>query len=237
MLLHRHRVARTIELSALERVAAGSERQLREEDVALLVKAAYDDATDGARAEFMARVNKMPTSAWPWSAVQAIVPRVVGTAPVGGSLGSVVAAPKGPSTPAVLLLIRGQAESADVDPGDRLPDRGTPEAAVWEPLYRALDNWDTSTLLKWIGPQGWVSVAGATAGQTARETGGAAPSGGAADGGLPVPQTASTIPWTHPAVLAAGAVVVVAAGTLIYTLAQDRGRRRLEDLLNAQEAP
>jgi phage tail tape-measure protein len=44
---------------------------LREEDVALLVKAAYDDASDAARAAFMARVQPMPTTAWPWSAVQA----------------------------------------------------------------------------------------------------------------------------------------------------------------------
>ncbi len=37
--------------------------------------------------------------------------------------------------------------------------------------------------------------------------------------------------------LAAGAVVVVAAGTVLYTLAQERGRRRLEEALGAQEAP
>jgi hypothetical protein len=57
MLLDRHRVAQLVELSALERTAQGPERLLREEDVALLVQAAYDDATEAARAEFMARVK------------------------------------------------------------------------------------------------------------------------------------------------------------------------------------
>jgi hypothetical protein len=39
-------VAKLVELSALERTLQGPERLLREEDVALLVKAAYDDATE-----------------------------------------------------------------------------------------------------------------------------------------------------------------------------------------------
>ena len=50
MLLDRHRVARLIELSVLERSVTGPERLLREEDVSVLVKAAYDDASDAARA-------------------------------------------------------------------------------------------------------------------------------------------------------------------------------------------
>ena len=50
MLLNRHRIAKLIELADLERRLTGPERMLREEDVALLVKAAYDDATDAARA-------------------------------------------------------------------------------------------------------------------------------------------------------------------------------------------
>ena len=75
MLLNRHRLLRLIELAELERRVLGPERMLREEDVALLVKAAYDDATDLARAEFLNRVRPMPTSAWPWSAVQAMTPR------------------------------------------------------------------------------------------------------------------------------------------------------------------
>ena len=45
MLLNRHRLLRLIELAELERRVLGPERMLREEDVALLVKAAYDDAT------------------------------------------------------------------------------------------------------------------------------------------------------------------------------------------------
>ena len=64
MRISRHRMTRLLELSALERSLTGPERMLREQDVAQLIKAAYDEATDPARAEFMARVQPMPTSAW-----------------------------------------------------------------------------------------------------------------------------------------------------------------------------
>jgi hypothetical protein len=81
MHISRHRMTLLLELSALERTLTGPERMLREQDVARLIKAAYDEASEAARAEFMARVQPMPTSAWPWSAVQAMVPRG------GGGLG------------------------------------------------------------------------------------------------------------------------------------------------------
>ncbi len=232
-LLDRHRVAQLLGLSALERVAQGAERLRGEEDVAHLIQAAYNDATEGARADFMARVGKLPTGEWPWSAVRSSAPR---SAMVGASIGSVSVGPRPSAAPLLLVLLRGQAESADVDPGNRLPTRGTPEAVTWEPLYRALDAWDTPTIVQWIGPQGWINMATASAGSPARETGAAAPAG---DGkNLPAPQPAGewTIPWTHPAMLAAGAVVVVAAGTVLYTLAQERSRRQLEEALASQEA-
>lgn len=233
-LLDRHRVARLVELSALERVAQGAERLRGEEDVAYLIQAAYNDATEAARADFMARVGKLPTGEWPWTAVRSSVPR---SAMVGASLGSVSVGPRPSAAPLLLVLLRGQAESADADPGNRLPVRHTPEAAAWEPLYRALDAWDTPTIVQSIGPQGWTSASTASAGSPAREGGTPAPAGDGKD--LPAPQPAGewTIPWTHPAMLAAGAVVVVAAGTVLYTLAQERGRRRLEEALGAQEAP
>ena len=128
MLLDRHRLTKLAELSALERSLKGPERTIREVDVALLIKAAYDDASEEARAEFMARVSKYPTSAWPWSAVQA----AAGMQPRGGGGGNVgdiaIPMPFVPTKPALLILIRGQAESADVDPGNRLPARGTAES-------------------------------------------------------------------------------------------------------------
>lgn len=142
--IDRHRVARLVELSAAERTLKGPERLLREEDVKLLIRAAYDDATDAARADFMARVQRMPTSAWPWSAVQVMAPRGGGGG-TGGSLGSVVAVPRPALVPALLVLIRGQADSTHLDPGNRLPEPGSPEFAEWEPLQRALDTWDTQT--------------------------------------------------------------------------------------------
>lgn len=248
MLLDRHRVARLVELSAMERTLTGPERLLREEDVALLVKAAYDDATDAARAEFMARVQKMPTSAWPWSAVQAMAPR--GGGGTGGSLGGIIAVPKPviPTTPALLVLIRGQADAPDADPGNRLPDPGTPGAAEWEPLYKALDAWNTQAITKAIGPQGWISMIGNTAGQVPKDTNGAtsgAPAPESSPGpigpppkDLPAPQPPAApaeVTWKHPAVIAAGAAVVVATGVAIYTVSQSRSRRDLEDALSRQE--
>ena len=232
MLLDSHRATLLVELSVLERVAQGAERLRRETDVSQLVHAAYVDAKEGARADFMARVGKLPTNNdWPWSAVRATAPRSA----MGASIGGIAATPRPDPWPLALVLLRGQAESADIDPGNRLPDRGTPEAAAWEPLYRALDAWDTQTIVKWIGPQGWISPSGATAGQV-KETG---TGGDGAGKDLPVPQAAgaAVIPWTHPAMLAAGAVVVVATGAVIYTYAEHRARRRLEEALASQEAP
>lgn len=261
MLLDRHRVAQLIELSALERTVKGPERQLRAGDVEVLVKAAYDDAVDSARAEFMARVQKMPSSAWPWSAVQVTAPRGGGGGGGGGGgLGSLVAVPKPGTvtTPALLVLLRGQADSADVDLGNSLPDRGTPEAVEWEPLYKALDTWDTTAIQKAIAPLGWVSIVGTTSGQVPKDTGDGATSGAPAPGGtggtggmstgappppppadLPAPQTPpqlpATISITHPAVIAAGVVVVVATGVAIYRIGQAQTRRRLSEELSRQE--
>jgi hypothetical protein len=251
VVIDRHRVARLLELSEAERTLKGPERQLREEDVKLLIKATYDDATDAARADFMARVQRMPTSAWPWSAVQVMAPR--GGGGTSGTIADLLAVPRPATTPALLVLLRGQADSADVDPGNRLPARGTPEAAEWEPLYKAFEAWETQAIRRSIGPQGWVSMIGNTSGQVpkdtndaatsgaARETDGGLPAGGKAPSGpvdLPAPQPAATpaIPWTHPAVLAAaGAVVVVAGGVAIYALGQSRQRSRLEEALGRQE--
>lgn len=238
MLLDRNRVVTLAELSAWERSLKGPERTIREENVALLIKAAYADATDESRAAFMAKVGKYPTSAWPWSSVQAVPasqPRG------GGNLGSLAnPTSTAPTTPALLILLRGQAESADADPGNRLPTRGTPEGAVWEPLYRALDTWDTTTILRWVGPQGWVSASGATAG---------APDGGTADKpaqgspDLPAPQTPAVPFWqailsdaARPAVITAGAVALVATGVTIYALTRPSDKDRLEaELLRRQQ--
>ena len=218
MYLPRDRMVRLIELSALERTLAGPERLLREEDVALLVKAAYDDATEEARAAFMEKVKAVPTSLWPWSAVRSMAPR-------GG--GVVIANPMPPAVPAALTLLRGQVDSPDADPGNRIPDRGTPEAAEWEPLYKALDAWDTKTIQKWIGPQAWVTPAGTTAGQVPKDTGTGGPQTDAPPGngtnGTP-PPTTPTFSWRHPAVIAAGATVATTVAFSLYAIRQSRAR-------------
>lgn len=229
--LDRHRVALLGELSALERTLTGPERLLREPDVARLVKAAYDEATEPARAEFMARVQTMPTSAWPWSAVQAVVPRSASTG-IG-----IIGVPRPlPMPPAALILIRGQAESTDVSPGNKLPTRGTPEAAEWEPLYRALDAWDTATITQWIGPQGWMNPTGATPGGASSTDGSTSgpPAGGMAPS-QPAPLDSPQSMWRSPAVVATGAVAVVATGVAIYALARSSGVKRLEDRINAAQ--
>ncbi|MBL9102740.1 MAG: hypothetical protein JNL82_17470 [Myxococcales bacterium] len=237
-LLDRHRVTRLIELADLERRVAGPERLLREEDVSLFIKAAYDDASDAARAEFLTRVKPAPTSAWPWSAVQAATPRGGGR----GGIGGIVFSPApGALAPAALILVLGQVDTIDADPGNRIPDRGGPEGAAWEPLYKALDLWDTATIKKWIAPQGWMTTSGTMAGQTSGggvniggETGngGVNPGGGqTGTGGMnngngqpdakPPPPAFS---WRHPAVLVAGATALTTVGVTLYALRQSRQR-------------
>ena len=240
MLLDRHRLARLLELADKERRVTGPERLLLEEDVALLIKAAYDDAGDVARAEFMARVKRMPTSAWPWSAVQAASPRS----------GGVVYSP-GPGTlaPAALILLRGQVDGADADPSNRIS-----EATAWEPLHRALDLWDTATIQRWMTPQGWrlPSSTRATSNINVRPRGGVvAPrpgtgekptgdgpsTGSGPDNGTPPTDGESPAPssgdptvgepsveptWRHPAVIVAGATALSTIGVVLYSLRRSR---------------
>jgi hypothetical protein len=220
--------------------------------VNLFIKAVYDDASDAARAEFLARVKQMPTSAWPWSAVQKMTPHP----------GGVVYSPRpGALAPAALVLLRGQADSADADPGNRIPEREQAGSAAWEPLHKALDLWDTATIKKWIAPQGWMTPGKITArlvpnaggaiappgggiappgggiappnGGTPRPGNGGVPNGGTSppgNGGVdtnsgsidPQPLPAPAFSWRHPAVLAAGATVTTAIGVTLYALGRSR---------------
>jgi len=241
-------VTRLIELADLERRVTGPERLLREEDVSLFVKAAYDDASDAARAEFLARVKPAPTSAWPWSAVQAATPRGR-----GGTGGIVFSPAPGALAPAALILVRGQVDTIDADPGNRIPDRGAPEGAAWEPLYKALDLWDTTTIKKWIAPQGWMTTSGTMAGQASGgvntgggqtgnggvntgggqtgnggvNTGGGQTGNGGVNNGSGQPDAQPPPPsfsWRHPAVLVAGATALTTVGVTLYALRQSRQR-------------
>ena len=229
MLLDRPRLKRLMELSALEPVLKGPERMLRESDVALLVKAAYDDASEAARADFMARVQKQPTSAWPWSAVQAMPMTARGGG--GGAVIIGVPQPLTPTTPATLVLLRGQVDTADADPGNRIPDRGAADSVEWEPLHRALDTWDTQTIARWIGPSAWITPTGAAAGQVPKDTGkgdtsgppaggvspSAPPNGGTTPGPQPQPTQPAAFTWRHPAVIAAGATVASTIGVVLFS--------------------
>lgn len=242
MLLDRHRVARLIELTELERHLTGPERLLREEDVALLVKAAYDDASEEARALFMERVKPIPTSAWPWSAVRAAPPR---NARGGGAIG--VPMPLPPTVPPALILLRGQADSPDVDPGNRIPDLGAPDSAEWDPLYKALDTWDTKTIQKWIGPQSWITPGGTAAGQVPKDTGTGGPiqndtgtppgNGKNGNGTNGTPPPTPTFSWRHPAVIAAGATVATTVAVSLYAIHRSRTRPAPAHTPPRQEIP
>ena len=237
MLLNRHRIAKLIELTDLERRLTGPERMLREEDVALLIKAAYDDASEAARAAFMARVQAMPVTAWPWSAVQVKAVRGGGGVLVGGPGGRVTlgfSPTPAAVIPPALLLMRGEAESADAEPGDRMPERGTPEAAVWEPLHQALDRWDTATIARWIGPQGWISPGGAATGQQTNDGATSGQTAGAMGGSPPAaqPPPASTFSWRSPAVIVVGSTIASTIGVVLFGL-----RRRGASVAPQQETP
>lgn len=240
IVLDRHRVAQLIELAALERSAKGPERLLRETDVSLFVKAAYDDASDPARAAFMEKVSQLPTSNWPWSAVQTLVPRGGGGNAKDLALGPVASFP---AAPAALLLLRGQVDTSEVDPGNRIPTRGSLDGALWEPLYRALDTWDTRTLSAMVGPLAWVVPGSETAASPATD---GATSGAPADTGgpgvttekspdLPQPTDGDKPPlWMHPAALVGGAAAIaVVTGVTVYAVAR-RGQGALERELRRQ---
>jgi hypothetical protein len=255
-MLDRHRVTQLIELVAHERAARGPERSLRGRDVEVFLRAAYDDATAPARAKFMERMRAMPSSDWPWSTVQA-PPFMQTRGGSGGNVAQFVAmGGAGPvaasSSPPALILLLGQADSIDSDPGDRIPARGTPEAVRWEPLYRALEAWDTDTIQRWIGPVGWsvpgeappprdtdANADGAGDGATA----GAPADGGAgapADGGAAPPSTTGMQPAAGRSRLtyiaaAAGVAAVVGGITVAVRVNRARNLRRLSDAIRAQQ--
>lgn len=249
MPIDRDRVARLIELSAAERTLTGPARLLREDEVAQLVRAAYDDASDAARARFMSRIERAPESAWPWSAVQASGPRsAVG---FSGAIG--LPRPAVNLPPPVTILLLGQVDSPELDPGDRLPARGTPEAASWEPLYKAIETWDTATIKRWLHPLGWAMPGTngppAEAPPDAGETTGTSPSGGPPASGQPgnggmVPSDPPGVavptegPWTtERVVMVAGAAAIVTSIAVYSAVSLSRSRElnRMSERLRAQE--
>lgn len=246
--LDRHRVWQLIDLSAAEPTAKGPERFVRENDLQQLIKAGWDDAKQPARAEFQALVEKHMNN-WPWSAVQVLSTRG------GGGGGGQIALPK-PSlqtTPPLLVLLMGQVDFPDVDPGNRIPDRTSPEGAAWADFYRALDTWDVDTIKKWWSPTGWVVAGQATAGAAKDEgfdpggrggetAGQTAPPGGA----TPTPASNSSLPatmtepWTTQRVVVVAGVTFVVTGIAVMSfmsLARARELARYHDALRNPEAP
>ena len=240
--IDRHRVARLMELSAAERTLKGPERLLREEDVAQFLRAAYDEADEKARVDFMARVQQAPTADWPWSAVRTTMSR----GGDGGTVGIVGLPRPVLMPPPALTLLLGQVSSPDADPANRLPDRNTPEGVAWEPLYRALESWDIVTVKKWWHSVGWVipgTQPKADATSTNQSTGNVAPSNGTVvpnNGGVPT-QPDSPVPnvWTTERVLLATGATLVITGIAVYSavnLSRARELDRLSERLRAQEA-
>ena len=141
MLLDHHRVAALLELT---RIAGSSEAERIASTNALetLLIALYTAATPVARERFLQRMEGVPAAEKPWAALR--------RQPAGQIA-------LGPTTPPVVLLVLGQ---RDDDPdaaedGNRLPDRDSKAGEPWQPLYAALDRWDTAAIAKHIGPMGW----------------------------------------------------------------------------------
>src|SRR5690606_31751379 len=74
-------------------------------------------------------------------------------------------------------------DSPEADPGNRIPDRGSAEAAEWEPFYKALDSWDTVTIQKFMAPGGWMTPGGTSAGDVPKDMDDGGTSGAPADDG------------------------------------------------------
>ncbi len=233
--LDRNRVSQLIDLNAAERTLTGVERTIREEQVAILIKAAFDEASEQARADFMARMKTFPVTAWPWSAVQTLPPAL--PKPAGGGFSLQAKIDGGPGrVPALMILLRGQVTAADQSPGNDLPTRGTTEAFLYEPLYAALDAWDTATIKRWIGPQSWSSGTGSQQ-QPASEADDGATSGPPTDGSA-LPATTTVPVWRSRPVLIGAGVVVTSTLTLLSIRALLQAARtssRLEERLRAAE--
>ena len=193
-------------------------------------------------------VEKVIQCVWDESKVQRGLFKLANNAAVNRSAGLYTGFDTDLNTPNVELLRigqvlidpnvveSGQVDSADADPGNKLPERNTPEGAAWEPLQVALDRWDTVTIRRYIRPQGWALPSTTPKeGQDAGATSGAPAADGAPAPTPGVPATQTTVPlWKQPAVLAAGATALVATSVTVYALTRDSKSQRLEAELERQ---
>ena len=145
MLVDRHHVQYLIELG---RLADGkTAMQLAPHNVRLdsFLRTLLAAATPEGVAAFTRRMQRLHTDDRLWSAVQ--LPGGGDRLPLGA----------GRLAPPAALLVLGQADDDpdSLEDGNRLPDRGTAAARSWERLHDALDRWDTTEILRWIGPLGW----------------------------------------------------------------------------------
>jgi hypothetical protein len=144
-----------------------------------------------------------------------------------------------PTTPALLILLRGQADTADADPGNAAPRPGDARRGRLGGPPGALDRWDTAEIRRYIRPQGW-AVPGAEGPRESQDdgatSGAPAPAPDGTSPGVPATQpTATAVPlWKQPAVLAAGATALVATGVTVYALTRDSAGQRLEAELERQ---
>lgn len=223
-IIDRYRVAQLIELSVAERALEGTERLVREPDVALLIKAAFDDASDAARAAFMTQVKPLPVINWPWSAVRSGMPRAEAGAnyKFEPNLLGKAPPPQAPLSPPALTLIMGQAPTTEVAPGNEIPDRNSAAGKAWEPLYQALTAWNTTVVNTWIGPQGWMDPSGIATGQSDPVDPAAGPP---SDGGGVVDVPKVAMAWPAWAPMAAAAAGVVVATTVVVVMSRGSDRR------------
>jgi len=230
VILDRNRVAQLEALASAERTLTGPERAMREAEVATLIKASFDDATDTARAEFMAKVKPLPVANWPWSAVRAGTPRAAANYKFEPNVLGKAPPPKQMSGPPLLILIMGQAATTESSAGNEIPDRTSAAGQAWAPLYAALDSWNTDVIKAWIGPTGWMDPTGVASGDASGEASGPPADGVVDPAAVAVPSKWPSLPtWAPMAAAAAG--IALATGITAVAIVRTSDARRLKQQL------
>lgn len=137
MLVDRHHTQYLIELGAQLRGKSASELDPERERLAAFLRTLRAAATPQALLAFEARMRDPSNADQPWSTVR-----------VPDEATNTTASP-----PAAVLLLGAHDDDPDgEEDGNRLPARETPG---WAALYAALEQWNPTQILAWIGPLGW----------------------------------------------------------------------------------
>lgn len=146
----------------------------------------------------------------------------------GDAVWAALTPPAGGGPPPAFTLVRAQAGDVD-DPAVRgqVVDLDAP---TWGPLRDALERWDTATILRWIGVDGWrVPMTGTPrmadmAPETAQaQVSRSRPTGPSQIAAAPKGAPARTVTWEQAAI--AGVVGSVVVGSAFYFLGKRSGEQ------------